>query len=47
MLKAYLAGPEVFLPEAIEVGLRKKRLCNKYGFIVYSLNAQGKVRVRE
>ena len=32
MLKVYLAGPEVFLPEAIELGERKKRLCREYGF---------------
>jgi nucleoside 2-deoxyribosyltransferase len=32
MLKVYLAGPEVFLPEAIELGARKKRLCCEYGF---------------
>jgi nucleoside 2-deoxyribosyltransferase len=29
--KVYLAGPEVFLPEAIEVGVLKKELCAKYG----------------
>ncbi|MCW2286377.1 nucleoside 2-deoxyribosyltransferase [Rhodoblastus acidophilus] len=29
----YLAGPEVFLPDAIEVGLRKKALCAEFGFI--------------
>lgn len=31
-LKIYLAGPEVFLPDAIEVGGRKKALCARYGF---------------
>jgi nucleoside 2-deoxyribosyltransferase len=31
-LKVYLAGPEVFLPDAITIGERKKRLCAKYGF---------------
>jgi nucleoside 2-deoxyribosyltransferase len=31
-LKIYLAGPEVFLPEAIAVGQRKKDLCKLYGF---------------
>jgi nucleoside 2-deoxyribosyltransferase len=31
-LKAYLAGPEVFLPDAIVIGQSKKRLCAKYGF---------------
>ncbi len=29
----YLAGPEVFLPDAIEVGSRKKALCEKHGFV--------------
>ena len=28
----YLAGPEVFLPDAVEIGERKKRLCASYGF---------------
>ena len=27
MLKVYLAGPEVFLPDAIELGHKKKALC--------------------
>lgn len=30
--KGYLAGPEVFLPEAVAIGRQKKRLCSKYGF---------------
>ncbi|HJW77212.1 MAG TPA: nucleoside 2-deoxyribosyltransferase, partial [Beijerinckiaceae bacterium] len=29
--KLYLAGPEVFLPEAIEIGRIKKDLCARYG----------------
>src|SRR5215510_3144287 len=32
MQKIYLAGPEVFLAEAIEVARRKKELCAAYGF---------------
>jgi len=32
MQTVYLAGPEVFLPHAIEIGRRKKQLCAKYGF---------------
>lgn len=32
-LRAYLAGPEVFLPNAAEVGETKKRLCEKYGVV--------------
>jgi len=30
--KIYLAGPEVFLKNAIEIGELKKELCSKYGF---------------
>ncbi|MCL5878144.1 MAG: nucleoside 2-deoxyribosyltransferase [Candidatus Bathyarchaeota archaeon] len=32
MIRIYLAGPEVFLTNAKEVGERKKALCRKYGF---------------
>src|SRR5437588_740576 len=32
MLKVYLAGPDVFLPDAVELGNRKKQLCSAYGF---------------
>jgi nucleoside 2-deoxyribosyltransferase len=31
--KIYLAGPEVFLPDAREIGLRKKILCDEFGFV--------------
>ncbi len=31
--KIYLAGPEVFLPDAVEAGLRKKGLCREFGFV--------------
>ena len=31
-MKIYLAGPEVFLPDAVEIGQAKKRLCAAYGF---------------
>lgn len=31
--KVYLAGPDVFLPDAIAMGARKKDLCAAYGFI--------------
>jgi len=30
--KVYLAGPDVFLPDAIEIGRHKQALCTKYGF---------------
>jgi len=32
MQKVYLAGPDVFLPDALEIGRRKKELCARYGF---------------
>ncbi|MDD2382860.1 MAG: nucleoside 2-deoxyribosyltransferase [Sulfurospirillaceae bacterium] len=32
MKKIYLAGPEVFLPNALEEGNRLKALCHSYGF---------------
>jgi nucleoside 2-deoxyribosyltransferase len=32
MLTVYLAGPDVFLPDAIAIGQRKKQLCAAYGF---------------
>lgn len=28
----YLAGPEVFLPDAAEIGSRKLRICDRHGF---------------
>jgi len=33
MKKIYLAGPDVFLPNALEIGTKKKEMCLKYGFI--------------
>jgi len=30
--KIYLAGPDVFLPNAMETGHRKQALCRKFGF---------------
>src|ERR1700685_3931073 len=39
-LAAYLAGPEVFLPDAAEIGRRKKELCRRHGFAgLYPLDA--------
>ena len=32
MKKIYLAGPDVFLPNAIEEGERLKALCKEYGY---------------
>ena len=31
-LRVYLAGPDVFLPDAVAIGRRKKELCAHYGF---------------
>jgi nucleoside 2-deoxyribosyltransferase len=31
-LKVYLAGPDVFLANAVEVGRRKQELCREFGF---------------
>src|SRR5579871_2290684 len=30
-MKIYLAGPDVFLPDAIDVGRRKAEICSRYG----------------
>jgi nucleoside 2-deoxyribosyltransferase len=30
--KIYLAGPDVFLPDALEVGRRKHEICREFGF---------------
>src|SRR5580704_4853149 len=32
-MKVYLAGPDVFLPDAIEIGRRKVDLCTQHGLI--------------
>lgn len=29
----YLAGPEVFLPDALAIGERKQAICERYGFV--------------
>ena len=31
--RVYLAGPDVFLPDAIEVGEAKKRVCQEHGLV--------------
>jgi nucleoside 2-deoxyribosyltransferase len=30
-MKIYLAGPDVFLPDAVEMGLRKVEICRRHG----------------
>ena len=32
-MKLYLAGPEVFLPDAMNIGKVKRELCRRHGFI--------------
>ena len=32
-MKIYLAGPDVFLPDAIDIGRRKAELCTRHGLI--------------
>ena len=32
LLRVYLAGPDVFLPNAAEIGRRKREICAQYGF---------------
>jgi nucleoside 2-deoxyribosyltransferase len=40
MTKVYLAGPDVFLPDAIDAGRRKVELCARHGLIgLYPLDA--------
>ena len=31
MTRVYLAGPDVFLPDAFEIGRRKIELCTRHG----------------
>jgi len=33
MTKIYLAGPDVFLPDAVEIWRRKAELCTRHGLI--------------
>ena len=33
MMKIYLAGPDVFLPDAVEIGRRKAEICARHGLI--------------
>ena len=29
----YLAGPDVFYPDTMNIGIKKKNICAKYGFV--------------
>jgi nucleoside 2-deoxyribosyltransferase len=33
MMKVYLAGPDVFLPDSVDIGRRKVELCARHGLI--------------
>src|ERR1700679_907069 len=38
-MKIYLAGPDVFLPDAVEIGKRKAEICARHGLTgVYPLD---------
>jgi nucleoside 2-deoxyribosyltransferase len=40
-MRIYLAGPDVFFPNALEIGDAKKRICTQYGFEgVFPLDAE-------
>lgn len=40
VMRVYLAGPDVFLPNAVEIGKAKKRICTQYSLEgVYPLDA--------
>ena len=40
VMRVYLAGPDVFFPDALEIGEAKKRICAQYGFEgIYPLDA--------
>lgn len=44
----YLAGPEVFLPDAVDLGLKKGAICRKHGFRgLFPLDAELKLRDRD
>jgi nucleoside 2-deoxyribosyltransferase len=39
-MKVYLAGPDVFLPDAVDIGRRKVATCTRYGLIgLYPLDS--------
>jgi nucleoside 2-deoxyribosyltransferase len=39
--RVYLAGPDVFFPDAVEVGERKKNICSEHGFEgIFPLDAE-------
>src|SRR6266496_2714557 len=39
MMKIYLAGPDVFLPDVLDIGQRKREICTRHGMTgLYPLN---------
>ena len=37
-MRVYLAGPDVFLVNAQDVGIRKQAICARYGLVAVGLN---------
>ena len=47
-MKVYLAGPDVFLPDAVEIGRRKVELCRRHGLTgLYPLDNPINLAVRD
>src|SRR5712675_3645558 len=47
-MKIYLAGPDVFLPDAVDIGRRKVELCARYGLIgLYPLDNTVDIAARD
>jgi len=47
-MKIYLAGPDVFLPDAVEIGRRKAELCGRHGLAgLYPLDNAVDVAARD
>ena len=49
-MKIYMAGPEVFLPDAITIGQRKRDICERHGLtglypLAVRLFAEGRLRI--
>ena len=41
-MKIYLAGPDVFLPDAVDIGRRKVELCARHGLMMnHALDLHG------
>ena len=48
MTKIYLAGPDVFLPDAVDIGRRKAELCRRHGLTgLYPLDNSVELAARD